>query len=160
VIPLPLSGAERPFAYRNRAAAEKPPRFPSGAEISLKRCVKKERDGKEHDVFEVVFPPAPAAGGVLRANDYEVCVSVVRRGIERVIASKRVFSKDYMLMPECDLAPVVCDFDADAVMPLAYHPIRFSACPVAAFGARGEKISRDFTPGEIGKMTAKNGGNK
>ena len=160
VIPLPLSGAERPFEYCNRAASEKPPSFPKGAEISLRRCVKKERDNREHDVFEVTFPPAPAAGGVLRANDYEVRVSVVRRGIERVIAAKRVFSKDYMLMPESDLAPVACDFDADTVVPSAYHPIRFSACPVAAFGTRGEKIVRDFTPDEIGKMTAKNGGKK
>jgi hypothetical protein len=160
VIPLPLSGVERPFEYRNRAASEKPPSFPKGAEISLRRCVKKERDNREHDVFEVTFPPAPAAGGVLRANDYEVRVSVVRRGIERVIAAKRVFSKDYMLMPESDLTPVACDFDADTVVPSAYHPIRFSACPVAAFGTRGEKIVRDFTPDEIGKMTAKNGGKK
>jgi hypothetical protein len=80
--------------------------------------------------------------------------------IERVIAAKRVFSKDYMLMPESDLTPVACDFDADTVVPSAYHPIRFSACPVAAFGTRGEKIVRDFTPDEIGKMTAKNGGKK
>ena len=116
---------------------------------------KKERDNKERDVFEVSFPPALAKGDALRANDYEVQVSTLRRGIERIVATKRVYSRGYMLAEKMDTAPVVCDFDAEALSPQMYIPARFTARPVGAFGTKGAAISRDFSVAELARMAAR-----
>ena len=45
--------------------------------VSVKRLQKKERDGRSHDVYEVSFPPAHAAEGRPRANDYEVSAELM-----------------------------------------------------------------------------------
>ncbi len=151
-VPLPLSGANHPFDYARRAAEEKAPAFPDGAKLVVKRLKKKERDNKERDVFEVSFPPALAKGDALRANDYEVQVSTLRRGIERIVATKRVYSRGYMLAEKMDTAPVVCDFDAEALSPQMYIPARFTARPVGAFGTKGAAISRDFSVAELARL--------
>ena len=142
VVPLPLSGGDRPFEYDRRAAAMPAPEFPDGAEISVRRCMKKERDRKDRDVFEISFPTAPARDGAPRANDYEVQISIVRRGIDRVIATKRVFSPGYMSAEKNDAGPVLCDFDAD-ILASAYLPLRITARPVNVFGRKGGEIALD-----------------
>lgn len=157
VIPLPLSGGERPFDYGNRTRSEMLPNFSGKATLSVRRCMKKERDGKEHDVFEVAFPVAPASGGALRANDYEVQISTLRTGVERIIATKRVYSRKFIYPQEMDTDTVVCDFEAAEILPRAYNPLRFSARPVGAFGACGERIKKDFTPSELEKMMTTKG---
>ena len=154
VIPLPLSRGDHPFSYERRAAEEKPPRFGTGAGLAVKRKTKKERDGKVRDVFEVSFPTAPASGGALHANDYEVQVSTLRTGVERVIATKRVYSYKFIYPQEMDVEPVLCDFEVAEIMPRAYNPIRFSARPVGAFGAKGPRLILDFKPAELEKMMA------
>ena len=157
VVPLPLSGPDRPFGYARRAAEEKAPRFSGEAEISVRRCLKKERDGKEHDVFEVSFPVAPASGGALRANDYDVQISTLRTGVERVIAAKRVYSRRFVYPQEMDTGLAICDFEAAEILPRAYNPLRFSVRPMGAFGAAGMRIYKDFTPAEVEKMVCKKG---
>jgi hypothetical protein len=158
VIPLPLSRGNHPFNYARRAAEEKAPNFAVGAELAVKRCVKKERDGKEHDVFEVSFPVAAASDGALHANDYEVQVSALRDGIERVIATKRIYSRKFIYPQEMDTDPVLCDFEAAEILPRAYIQLRFSAAPMGSFGARGKRIQKDFTFAELEKLSAKKGG--
>ena len=157
VIPLPLSRGNHPFNYARRAAEEKAPNFAAGAELAVKRCVKKERDGKEHDVFEVSFPVAAASDGALHANDYEVQVSALRDGIERVIATKRIYSRKFIYPQEMDTDPVLCDFEAAEILPRAYIQLRFSAAPMGSFGARGKRIQKDFTFAELEKLSAKKG---
>ena len=153
VVPLPLSGGDHPFAYDRRAVTEPVPRFPDDAKISVRRCAKKERDGKEHDVYEVSFPVVNSCEGAPRANDYEVQIAYVRRGIARVAATKRVYSRGYIRGEKMDKDPVLCDFDAEPFAS-SYMPVRFIVRPVNAFGLRGEAISRDFTPDELGRMKA------
>ena len=115
--------------------------------------MKKERDGKEHDVYEVSFPVANSCEGAPRANDYEVQIAYVRRGIARVAATKRVYSHGYILGEKMDKDPVLCDFDAEPFAS-SYMPVRFIVRPANAFGIGGEAISRDFTPDELAKMKA------
>ena len=155
VVPLPLSGDNHPFDYACRKAAEKAPVFADGAKLAVKRLNKKERDGKEHDVYEVTFPPAHAKGDSLRANDYEVQASTVRCGVERAFATKRVYSRYYMFPEDKDKDPVVCDIDAALVDSLARQPVRFTARPVGAFGANGAPISRDFSVAELARLAAR-----
>ena len=152
VVPLPLSGGDHPFDYARRAAAEKAPAFPDGAKLAVKRLKKKERDKKEYDVYEVSVPPALSKGASLRANDYEFQVSTVCRGIERVVATKRVYSRGYMFPEKMDKDPVVCDFDAAALDPSAYIPFRFTARPVGAFGTKGSALARDFSVAELARL--------
>lgn len=158
VIPLPLSGEKRPFNYAYRTATEKAPNFPAEAELSVRRCLKKERDGNEHDVFEVSFPVVAASDGALRAHDYEVQISTLRDGIERVIATKRVYSRKFIFPESMDTEPVLCDFEAAEILPRAYHPVRFSVRPMGAFGAAGERLKKDFTPAQFEKITIKKEG--
>ena len=158
-VPLPLSGI-RPFDYGRRAEKEIAPRFPAGSSLSVKRRAKKERDGKEHDVFELTFPVAPASGGALHANDYEAQISTLRDGVERVIATKRVYSRRFIYPQELDAGPVVCDFEAAEILPRAYHPLRFSVRPMGAFGAAGSRLKMDFKPAELEKLAAKEKGKK
>ena len=158
-VPLPLSGI-RPFDYGRRAEKEIAPRFPAGSSLSVKRRAKKERDGKEHDVFELTFPVAPASGGALHANDYEAQISTLRDGVERVIATKRVYSRRFIYPQELDAGPVVCDFEAAEILPRAYHPLRFSVRPMGAFGAAGSRLKMDFKPAELEKLAAKEKGEK
>ena len=157
VLPLPLSGANHPYDYARRTAEEKAPAFQDGTALAVKRLTKKERDGKMHDVYEVSFLPALSNGSVPRANDYEVQVSTLRRGIERVVATKRVYSRGYMFAEKMDVQPVVCDFDAEALAPVLYMPVRFTARPVGAFGARGTSVSRDFSVAELARLVAAKG---
>ncbi|MBR2982260.1 MAG: metallophosphoesterase [Kiritimatiellae bacterium] len=158
-VPLPLSGI-RPFDYGRRAEKEIAPRFPAGSSLSVKRRAKKERDGKEHDVFELTFPVAPASGGALHANDYEAQISTLRDGVERVIATKRVYSRRFIYPQELDAGPVACDFEAAEILPRAYHPLRFSVRPMGAFGAAGSRLKMDFKPAELEKLAAKEKGEK
>ena len=53
-----------------------------------------------------------------------------------------------------DVDPVLCDFEVAEIMPRAYNPIRFSARPVGAFGAKGPRLILDFKPAELEKMMA------
>ena len=150
VVPLPLSAPEKPFAYASRAKTEPAPAFAPGAAVAVRRGKKKERDGKEHDVYEVSFPPAHSASGRPRANDYEVDVAVFRHGIDRVAATKRVYSRHYMLGEKMDDEPVCCDFDAAAFPTDA--ALRFAARPVNAFARRGEAISLELPVAELKKL--------
>ena len=152
VVPLPLSGGDHPFDYARRTAEERAPELPDGAKISVRRLVKKERDGKERDVYEVSVPPARSKGLSPRANDYEFQVSTLRRGIERIVATKRVYSRGYMFPEKMDADPVVCDFDAAALDPIAYIPIRFTVRPVGAFGTKGGAACRDFSVAEFSRL--------
>ena len=152
VVPLPLSGGDHPFDYARRTAEERAPELPDGAKISVRRLVKKERDGKERDVYEVSVPPARSKGLSPRANDYEFQVSTLRRGIERIVATKRVYSRGYMFPEKMDTDPVVCDFDAAALDPIAYIPIRFTVRPVGAFGTKGGAACRDFSVAEFSRL--------
>ena len=151
-IPLPLSGPNKPFAYATREKTEPAPRFAAGAKVSAKRLKKKERDGKEHDVYEVAFPPAHAAEERPRANDYEVTASTVRHGIERIAATKRVYSRHYMFAESMDVEPVVCDFDVSSLPSDAL--LRFSVRPVNAFDGKGDAICLELSPKEITRLDA------
>jgi hypothetical protein len=152
VVPLPLSGPDKPFAYAIRAKAEPAPTFAAGARVSVKRLQKKERDGRSHDVYEVSFPPAHAAEGRPRANDYEVTASTVRHGIERIAATKRVYSQHYMFAESMDVEPVVCDFDVSSLPSDAL--LRFSVRPVNAFDGKGDAICLELSPKEIARLGA------
>ena len=149
-IPLPLSGPEKPFSYLNREKTVPAPGFASDAAISVKRLLKKERDGNRHDVYEVSFPPVHASGGRPRANDYEVSVSVVRHGIERTASEKRVYSRHYMFAESMDVEPVVCDFEA-ASLP-ADAPLSFTVSPLNAYGGKGDSIRLLLSPSELARL--------
>ena len=155
VLPLPLSVGDHPFDYARRAREERAPAFPDGAELAVRRLKKKERDGKERDVYEVAVPPALSKGTAPRANDYEFQMSTVRRGIERAVATKRVFSRGYMFAEQMDTNPVVCDFDVAALAPQLYMPVRFSARPVGAFGTKGAAIVRDYSVADLERLSRK-----
>ena len=153
VIPLPLSG-DRPFAYARRAQTEPVPVFPDGAEVSVTRRMKKDRTGKERDIYEVTFPAAVSKVGAPRAHDYEVQIETFRRGIGKIEATKRVFSTRCMFGEGEDLkTPVVCDFDVDCVPDDL--SLRFIARPLNAFGRRGEEISVTFPAGKLPKALKK-----
>ena len=154
-VPLPLSGPDKPFAYASRAKTEPAPAFTAGAEVAVKRLQKKERDGRDHDVYEVSFPPAHAAEGRPRANDYEVTVSAVRHGIERLATSKRVYSGHYMFAESMDVEPVVCDFDVFALPADAL--LRFAVRPVNAFGGRGDAIGLELSAAELARLSDRGG---
>ena len=151
-VPLPLSGPDKPFAYASRAKTEPAPAFAPEAKVAVKRLLKKERDNKEHDVYEVTFPPAHSAQGRPRANDYEVAVSAVRHGIERLATSKRVYSRHYMFAESMDVEPVVCDFDVSALP--ADAQLKFAVRPVNAFGGKGDAICLELSPKEIARLGA------
>ena len=51
-----------------------------------------------------------------------------------------------------DKDPVVCDFDAEALSPQMYIPVRFTARPVGAFGTKGASVSRDFSVDELARL--------
>ena len=150
IMPLPLSGDARPFAYARRAEREFAPVFPSDAAVSVRRCTKTERDGKGHDVYEVSFPPALSRERAPRANDYEVQASTLRHGVDRIVATKRVYSPHYMLGERMDVDPVRCDFEAQAFPSDA--SLRFCVRPVNAFARRGEAISIELTSKELKRL--------
>ena len=104
------------------------------------------------DTLEVSLSPALSNGNAPRANDYEVQISTLRRGIERVVATKRVYSRGYMFAEKMDAQPVLCDFDAEALAPILYMPVRFAARPVGAFGTKGTPVSRDFSVAELARL--------
>ena len=77
VMPLPASES-RPFEFKGRAANAKPPAFPSGTALSVRRTKGKVRGVKgksrDADVWELSFPPAEAEKSA-RAGIYEVSVT-------------------------------------------------------------------------------------
>lgn len=135
VIPLPTAN-ERPYAYADRAAKERPPQFAGGAALKVCRVTAKTRGGKEVECLKVFFPTACSHDGHPRANRYEVTAEC--DGGACVV--KEVYSPKFCLHEDFDGGLAHCLFPV-AELSGQLERVKFSVRPLGAFGVKGRAIS-------------------
>ena len=137
VIPLGTA-AKRPYLFDARAAASRPPVFPTDAKVTVRRLADGQNRKKErHPQIEVSFPPVnglSTAGD--RAFDYQVDL-VKRDG--GALASSRVFSPKILGPAEDDAMDVTCLF-AESVLSEGVKEYAAVVTPINEWGKRGEPI--------------------
>ena len=148
VIPVASFGQppeERPYAFARRAreARGSLPAFPAGAAVEVSEFAPgRYRDGTEAPMRSVSFPPAPAAEGRLRANDYSVIVELRQGDCVSKRMEKHVYSPGYLGSVASDVRPVVCKFGADEI-PDGWES-RFVVRPLDVWGNAGEPICSEW----------------
>ena len=143
---MPLSTAEsRPFAFAGRAAAAKPPAFPAGATLGVKRTTGALRDKKKGkvDVWELSMPAATAEP-TARPAAFEITASAPG-GFSRRFA----MSNPSMRFPASDprvSSPVVFRVACER---LPKEALTFSVCAVSCWGRRSAPLVAriDSSPG-------------
>ena len=139
VVPLG-PGAARPYAFAPRAAAERAPQFPSGAEARAFRLQSgRDRAGNAHEQVCVEFPVVNGLDGGTRAYDYLVeAQSRAADGEWRTAAERSVFSHGALLPAERDERMCRCVFAA-SVLPVG--EVRFRVSPRGEWGSCGSPVS-------------------
>lgn len=136
---------DRPYAFARRAREARAalPAFQKGASVKVSGLVPgKYRDGTKALMRSVAFPPAPAAEGRLRANDYSVTVEVRQCDCVSGRMEKHVYSPGYLGSVASDVRPVVCRFGADEI-PDGWES-RFVVRPLDVWGNAGEPICSEW----------------
>ena len=140
---IPLSGGERPYDFKRRAATAKAPAFAADAAPKLSdETDGKSRDGKKCRQVTLTFPPAlPSSPERGRAFSYEVRVLQTQGDFADLpILAKRVIPKGFNF-GEADprvREPVTCVFNA-AELPHEC-PLKFEVTALECFGRRSRPI--------------------
>lgn len=136
--------SDRPFNFGRRARTMPLPEFAPGRRVSVlapKRA--KDRNGTEHMMTPVVFPPVVANGDQPRPNDYEVSLEQKCEDKVKVLVRRRVYSPKYVAAEKFDVENVCCLF-SELDFPKDGGSIRFAVRPCNAFGGSGKPIYTDW----------------
>lgn len=144
---IPPSGKPK-YDFAARKAASKPPRFASGAKVTVKRI----KDGRRRDekginpaketCEQVVasFPPiTTASGSPSRGYDFTVRCEVRDADTLRCVDERRVFSPNMMQGEAMDVEPCTCAFPGEQIP--CNREVRFIVTPYDCWGNAGEAIS-------------------
>ena len=141
---VPIGGKERPYSWKTRAEASKPPKFAKGAKITVKEIAEgKDRAGNKHPQIEVSFPQAASANGGDRAYDYSVRLEMQRGELKFTKDEKRVYSPNFAHSEKHEKEPVKCVFPR-SVVPKG-RCVRFVVTPYNCWLKAGEPlVSKNF----------------
>ena len=141
LIPLPFSAAT-PLSFENRAREAATPQFANGDCVAAQRRMGKDRQGSEQPQIVITFPSVLQSTHGSRAYDYEVQAEHRYYDVDRICATKRVFSPGCFLNEAHDRDEVSCVFGTSELP--TYGKLRFIVRPCECFGKKGRAICTDW----------------
>ena len=137
VMPLPVKGSERPYAYEAQAKRKVAPEFASGAKVAVS-FVESERQGVGR-VARLEFPRAVETDRASRVFEYEVSAVLVEDDVDLVQVQRRFLAPDFA--EPLARAEATCRFDVPVSELKLKGRYRFEARPLESFGKKGAPIS-------------------
>lgn len=146
IVPLPVAESAKPYGFKVRMEKAKPPRFASGAKLSLRLVKAKTRGGKERpavekDAVEIVIP------SIAQTSDCR-CLEYAVKAFGRDGASAEFFvlAEGYDSPPTHPRVakPTVFTVSLDRLPP---ETERYEVTPLDAWWNRGPALSVEFADG-------------